>query len=86
MLADISKDDAQSMQEKILKHNVEGHVSKLWAIMTFILKWLGPLHNTTVKLFMLSNHAKYQEDLVVTYAWFQFNSPLIGKTDFLYFG
>ena len=29
MLADISKDDAQSMQEKILKQNVEGHVSKL---------------------------------------------------------
>ena len=29
MLADISKDDAQSMQEKTLKQNVEGHVSKL---------------------------------------------------------
>ena len=29
VLADISKDDAQSMQEKILKQNVEGHVSEL---------------------------------------------------------
>ena len=29
MLADISKDDAQSMQEKMLKQNVEDHVSKL---------------------------------------------------------
>ena len=29
VLADISKDDARSMQEKMLKQNVEGHVSKL---------------------------------------------------------
>ena len=75
MLADISKDDAQSMQEKMLKQNVEGHVSKLWASITFILKLLDPLHkqkpyyNTAVKLF-ISKHVKCQECLAVTYARF----------------
>ena len=41
--------------------------------------------NTTVKLF-ISNHAKCQECLVITYVRFQFNSPLIGKTDFCFLG